>query len=282
MKNHSKSVFYGKSWKPGLVGLMMLIGICSCNNKGAISASSTSEDTTETSTTEVADSKEGLKLKNFTKEAPTFGGEKSSIDCDYPVAGNPTLVQNIREWINDRLGGSYEGDLNNAEAMFNFYAKNLSEDEEGMQVLSVTEIKKVYENTKIVTFTCSGYTCLEGAAHGVGGEIGATFRKSDGKLFTADMVPSVYNQEMQAFIKKGLKEYFEITSDSELKEYLIDVNNLNEIPLPSTDPWITEKGVNFSYMPYEIASYAAGQPSFVVPTKDIKKNTNTAGKTFFE
>ena len=282
MKNHSKSVFYGKSWKPGLVGLMMLIGICSCNNKGAISASSTSEDTTETSTTEVADSKEGLKLKNFTKEAPTFGGEKSSIDCDYPVAGNPTLVQNIREWINDRLGGSYEGDLNNAEAMFNFYAKTLSKDEEGMQILSVTEIKKVYENTKIVTFTCSGYTCLEGAAHGVGGEIGATFRKSDGKLFTADMVSSVHSQEMQAFIKKGLKEYFEITSDSELKEYLIDVNNLNEIPLPSADPWITEKGVNFSYMPYEIASYAAGQPSFVVPTKDIKKNTNTAGKTFFE
>lgn len=277
-----KSTFYGKCWKPSLMGLMLLIGICSCTNKGATSASSTSEDPTETATTEVSDSEKGFKLKNFTKEAPSFGGEKSSIDCDYPVAGDPTLVQNIREWINDMLGGSYEGDLNNAEAMFNFYAKNLSEDEEGEQILSVKKIKKEYENDKIVTFTCYGYMCYEGAAHGLGGEIGATFRKSDGKLFTADMVPSVYNQEMQAFIKKGLKKYFEITSDRELEEALINVNNLNEIPLPSADPWITKEGVIFRYMSYEIAAYAAGQPTFVVPAKDIKKNTNTAGKTFFE
>ena len=37
------------------------------------------------------------------------------------------------------------------------------------------------------------------------------------------------------------------------------------IPLPANQPYLTPKGVAIEYKQYEIACYAAGMPSFVIP-----------------
>ena len=37
------------------------------------------------------------------------------------------------------------------------------------------------------------------------------------------------------------------------------------LPLPVTDPWLTRDGIVFLYQEYEIACYAMGRPSVILP-----------------
>ena len=47
---------------------------------------------------------------------------------DYPESGNEYLLRNLREWINESLGGNYDGNLDKPEKMLDYYIKtyNLS------------------------------------------------------------------------------------------------------------------------------------------------------------
>lgn len=238
------------------------------------------EDTISTGDVTIQDM--NVMTKRFTKEAPSAYQENNKIDYEYPTSGNAILLQNVREWINEELGGTYEGDLNDADAMFKYYSTNLGIGQDEEETQSTISIKKIYENEKIVTFQSEAYS-YAGGAHGFGYEMGTTFRKSDGKIFTKDMVQKLY--ELQPYIKRGLKKYFGAVSDEELMENLqIDASlyNVNNLPIPEASPWITEKEVLFRYRSYEISYGAAGQPFFSVPISEIKSFLSTIGKTFFE
>ena len=90
---------------------------------------------------------------------------------------------------------------------------------------------------------------------------------------------------IQNDIKAGLKKYFGVGTEDELMDNLQlnnELYNINNLPLPETDPWITKDGVFFSYAPYEIASYAAGAPSFVIPISKVKNHVTSTAKTFFD
>lgn len=265
-KTGRKNAFWVSNHKPAVLGVIMALVLGSCAHKSADPSSA-------------ADGKD-IEVTRIAKEAPSFGDEKSVIDCEYPTSGDTVLLQNVREWINEILGDTYEGNLADSETMFNFYGQRMEEESEDDERLTKTEIKKVYENDRIVTFVCRGYEYFNGAAHGLSYEIGATFRKSDGKTFTKNMIRSA--REVQPFIVEGLKDYFEVATDEELTDCLILSDDSEYIPLPTANPWITEDGMTFCYMAYEIASYAAGQPSFVIPASDIKDYLTTVGKTFLE
>ena len=81
---------------------------------------------------------------------------------------------------------------------------------------------------------------------------------------------------MQDVIKKGLKKYFEVNTDEELENSL-SLENTYLLPLPATPPVFTKEGVLFTYQQYEIAAYAAGLPSFIVPYNEAKSLMNTTG-----
>lgn len=49
---------------------------------------------------------------------------------------------------------------------------------------------------------------------------------------------------------------------------LID-EDVNHIPLPAWAPYLTHQGVAFAYQQYEIAPYAAGIISFIIPYEKI-------------
>lgn len=94
---------------------------------------------------------------------------------------------------------------------------------------------------------------------------GTTFRKSDGRRFGWEMFRSDATQQLRELVKKGLMTYFKVKTDNELQGMLLDQNNMNYLPLPVTQPYMTKDGVKFIYQSYEIAPYAAGQPSFTLP-----------------
>ena len=226
-----------------------------------------------------APSNNDLKTKRYSKEVDSSTGT-NKLNIDYPTSGNAILLQNIREWINEELGGTYDGDLNDGATFFAYYTKGLDNNEE--DGYSTTDIKKANETSKIITYIKDCYA-YAGGAHGYGFAVGVTFRKIDGKKFSKDMIMRPY--AIQNDIIAGLKKYFGVVTDDELMDNLQlnnELYNINNLPLPETDPWITKDGVFFSYAPYEIASYAAGAPSFVIPISKVKNHVTSTAKTFFD
>lgn len=217
-------------------------------------------------------------LPKFTTHQMSKSEGNSSIKVDFPKCLNPVLQQNIREWINEMLGGTYEGDLNDDEAMFNHYANKLGAIDEGEGEYDKTSLTKAYEDDYVVTYKDASEVYL-GGMHGIGTELGRTFRKSDGKLFTNSFL---YFNDLKDHAVRGLKKYFNVSSDDELMDILLlDITSLDELPAPSNDPWIMGDGVHFQYTPYEIAAFSYGSPTFTVPISDIKPAVNATAKTFF-
>ena len=137
-----------------------------------------------------------------------------------------------------------------------------------MELTRQVSLRKTYETKDFVTYTMEYYS-YDGGAHGMSTTEGATFRKSDGRKFGWDIFSLKGRNELQDLIKAGLKSYFKISSDEDLKNNLLE-GNIFYIPLPTSVPYFTKEGVHFVYQPYEIACYAAGMPSFTIPYSQIK------------
>lgn len=203
---------------------------------------------------------------------------KCSFIVDYPVKGNEALLRSTREWISEQFGGTYKGAYQQGDSLLLYYGKAAmdtlkaySKDlQPGMQVEKSMSIRKNYETNKFVTYEADSYSYL-GGAHGGSTLEGATFRKSDGRKYGWEM----FTREsrftiLQGLIKDGLKQYFKVKTDEELKAYFLNPDNIYMIPLPQALPYFTKEGIKFVYAQYEIASYAAGMPSFTVPYDKIK------------
>ena len=201
------------------------------------------------------------------------------LNCviDVPsVEQSPILANAVMEWVNERcLGGYFDGDVTDVKAMLRAYIKQSCSEEFGYGMGSDTqfqfEIRKVYENNNLITFVCTGDDYAFGAAHGMPYLYGATFRKSDGKRFGWNMFRG--NAELQPALKSGLMKYFDASTNEELAENLMvdELYSPDYLPKPVTDPWITKDGVEMVYQSYEIACFAAGQPSVTISAKEAEK-----------
>lgn len=201
-------------------------------------------------------------------------------------AQSPLLANAVMEWMSEVcMGGCYDGDMMDVRAMVAACIRNQQTRGGATSGDYMVErsIRKVYENKNVVTFVCEGYDYMLGAAHGMPYQYGATFRKSDGKIFGWNMLRSA--ADLQPFLNRGLKKYFEADSDEQLTEELMvdEVYSATYIPKATTAPWLTAEGINIVYQPYEIASYAAGMPAVTIPLKDAQSVlTPTAARLFAE
>ena len=215
------------------------------------------------------------------------GTDKDSvlISIEFPQCENKQLCTAIVESLNEKLGGSYDGDYLDYEAFINHYLNNyLNElkqnrgewdaESEYSKELKVT---KRYETDKLVTYEVSTYDYM-GGAHGFGLFYGITFRKSDGRTMGMNVLNSQYGDEVwNTYIKDGLMEYFEVSTESELGENLLDTETYM-IPMPQFEPYFSENGLEFIYQSYEIAAYAAGRPCFTIPYDKLHAYLNTTGR----
>ena len=143
---------------------------------------------------------------------------------------------------------------------------------------------QIETKTYVSYFThTEGFT---GGAHGYNLGSGITFGKNDGRRIgyeseydrTAEkfvvknqtLFRTMEDPKLQAMLKEGVRSYFaEFSEDplteEELSEQLNGVDDINKIPLPQYAPYFSERGLEFIYQQYEIASYAVGMPSFCIP-----------------
>ena len=130
---------------------------------------------------------------------------------------------------------------------------------------------KMYETDRFVVFNSSDYIYLGGAHGGVIGQGSPTFDKKDGHLVKQFLRDDAL-EPMQSLMIAGLVDYFSdeegsINADN-LRDYLFLDNET--IPFPAWTPHPAKEGLCFVYQQYEIAAYAAGMPSFIIPFEAVK------------
>ena len=261
--------------------------MAACGNKTEKGGDNDSTATAETAGAEMSDSVRMSSLKtdslSYEKVEDIY---KLSYFVDYPVEGSDSLVKSVRAFINDYLGGAYEGPLDNGRDMqkrngeieFGNFLETCGEkdDEDVNEMFMKKMVNMRYETNTFVTFRAFTSQYF-GGLHGIAFESGHTFSKINGKMFGYDMMKSLDSPAFKRLIKEGLRKFFSQEgdekgmSDEDLKNELIAFNgSIDELPLPDTEPYMTEQGVTFIYQPYEISYYAAGRPEFTIPFNDAR------------
>ena len=223
------------------------------------------------------------------------------VSVDWPVEGNDTLLQGIRQYILKQLGIKKCTDIKAeikkvAKTQYHELKTQWQEDSEergiyagGMIYSSYQRISVDEESDTYVTYSYNteGFT---GGAHGYATATGITISKATGKEIGYE---SEYNANTMAFtikhqnlfrstksaglyklIKEGVKDYFSDMedhriSDEELADVLQNVPDVNHIPVPQFPPTFSKKGLVFLYQQYEIGPYAVGMPNFCIPYKKV-------------
>jgi hypothetical protein len=212
---------------------------------------------------------------------------KFTLEVDFPESGNFFVINNIREWMSEQLGGTYEGSMENGAKMFDFYKTSVLQDFQQNIIPDMPKIKdiscykdvkitKICETDRYVTYlyTQEGYA---GGAHGWFVSEGQTFRKSDGRRIDYDIFREEMKDELAELVKDNIfTQYFE--SDKNDMENLLTMENNDFFPLPQAAPIFREDGVEFVYQQYEIACYAAGMPSCVITYDLIEPFLTQAGR----
>ena len=132
-------------------------------------------------------------------------------------------------------------------------------------------LKKIADTLGYVVFQSQNYIYQGGAHGGITGDGYLTFDRKTGRYIEATVDPAC-TAAIQPLLVKGLLGYYsefgEKMAEEEMRERLQIEGDL--IPLPAWTPYPTAEGLCFVYQQYEIASYADGMPSFIVPFDEIQ------------
>lgn len=216
-----------------------------------------------------------------------------ALTVEHPADTTSALSQAFMEYVSETLGGTYTGEYTSPKALIAHYhsgnynnmkkefdeLKDIREDHVPLEWSD--DFCKFAETDKYITFSYKSENYL-GGAHGMHTFFGITIRKSDNRRMGWDILRSVYNENLQAAMRQGLKEYFEVKTDDELKQQFFKEEYAYNLPMPQCPPLFTEKGVMFVYNPYEIAPYAAGMPTFTIPYDKLKEFMTVTGQRLAE
>jgi len=224
--------------------------------------------------------------KDFVTDSIGFEHKDKYVECvivaDVPMHGSEPLCGILKEYISEQLGGTYNGGYTEMDSLISYYGKmKLGElndmvremaetDHAGFPYTYYARVRKTYETEKIVTYH-TVITQYFGGAHPFTYATATTFRKLDGRRFGNEIFNEKFNEKSSDIIKDGLKKYFEVKTDEELRANLLNSNKYYIIPMPQNPPFFTKDGIVLSYGQYEIAPYAEGMPAFVIPYGEAKE-----------
>ncbi len=208
-----------------------------------------------------------------------FSNEKLECKVTAPVP-EEGLRQAVGEWMDELLGGTYPGDASDIKALTEFYgvahrdslSKEIEEDSDRPlfdKLAYEARVEKTFESPLVASFNLSIYINL-GGAHPSSQEYAVTFRKSDGRRLSWDIIRHYTDYQFKQLLKEYVKEYMNVETDEEMARMLFDGNDVNNMPWPLTPPQLTAEGIAFVYQQYEIAPYALGMPSAIIPYSRVK------------
>lgn len=231
-----------------------------------------------------------MDYKDTVKQCPLVCFMKGSL----PRTENSQFKKVMNEWINERLGGTYKiADNQNTDSIMAYYQRAWADSTKAQISEFVAEdYHTIYswennfnveaQTDKFVSLAIKSYS-YEGGAHGSSKISQQTFRKEDGREFGwNNMFNETNKYKLRELLTKKVMEYFHVNSETELKDCLLNPDDAYLIPLPETPPMMLENGIRFVYQQYEIAPYAAGMPSFVLPYSEVKPLLTTSASDLLE
>lgn len=258
----------------GVFCLTMVLLLASCQKKHmATSMKGLADKNLETTEIRCADS---LIKKDYSIRV--------SITAEFPKNSKDALSASVQEWISEQLGSTYQGSFAKGKSMLKYYVdkqmKVLDAWENGMpgEITYDVRIRKIYETDLLVTYQyeMEGYF---GGAHGARAVQGVTFRKVDGRRMDWNIFLPDKSWEVQKLITKAIqKDYFEIEDDKEFHDALLIGEYEDILPRPQTCPVYVKDGLSIIYQQYEVAPYAAGMPSCVLPYAQVKPLLSVTGQ----
>ena len=221
------------------------------------------------------------------------GPDSIHLSIEFPDYADQRLNTAIVEHLSEMLGGSYEGDYADRDSFLHHYVDRYRQDIRDMrkdfedltedlpfQLSKELDIVKEYETDRVVSYLVTTYE-FTGGAHGFEDCRGITFRRSDGRQIGLNVLNERRGDEdWGTMMRDGLKEYFEVETDSALEEVL-QSGDAVLLPLPQSEPYFTKDGLAFVYQQYEIAAYAYGRPHFVIPYDKLRPYLNATGRRLF-
>ncbi|MCQ2206494.1 MAG: RsiV family protein [Bacteroidaceae bacterium] len=215
-------------------------------------------------------------------------------DLVFPIDGPEGVADSVMAWLMPVVADSaslapHADSLDFAKAIDGIGLKALSDDVAELETMvadghvvsteRITKVAVAYEDSLCITYLATIESYL-GGAHGSYAIIGATFRKADGRRMSySDLLADRTPVQVRNEIKEGLKAYFYVSTDSELREQLFGKEDFTmseteyaNFPLPALGPWLEKDGVHIQYQQYEIACYAAGMPAVVLPASKYGKS----------
>lgn len=258
----------------GVFCLTMVLLLASCQKKHmATSMKGLADKNLETTEIRCADS---LIKKDYSIRV--------SITAEFPKNSKDALSASVQEWISEQLGSTYQGSFAKGKSMLKYYVdkqmKVLDAWENGMpgEITYDVRVRKIYETDLLVTYQyeMEGYF---GGAHGARVVQGVTFRKVDGRRMDWNIFLPDKSWEVQKLITKAIqKDYFEIEDDKEFHDALLIGEYEDILPRPQTCPVYVKDGLSIIYQQYEVAPYAAGMPSCVLPYAQVKPLLSVTGQ----
>lgn len=202
----------------------------------------------------------------------TLKRRNAKFSIDYPVSGNPQLVNALRVWTKNMVCDNFTGSLDSPDALMKKAAASVERDENYELTLTYP-----YASDKVVTADLSGYL-YSGGAHGMPSQAARTFLCTNGKPLTTEMLPPF--NDIRNYVVDGLIEYCGVSSKSELSDILSV--GLSELSYDCSNVFVDDKGLNIRYDVYCIAPYYAGFPLVTIPKSKILPLLSAEAKAYFE
>ncbi|KAA2245153.1 DUF3298 and DUF4163 domain-containing protein [Chitinophaga agrisoli] len=128
------------------------------------------------------------------------------------------------------------------------------------------DMKIVWNHYPLLVLEYFSYD-FTGGAHGNGGSTYQVLDLEKQKVLTVD---DVFKGDYKTVLSRQLEQSFRKTYKVQNGESVKDMLLVDEI-LPNNNFILTNKGVVFSYTPYEIGPYALGQVNLFIPYEQIKE-----------
>lgn len=228
-----------------------------------------------------------------------YNDAKVRMDIDYPArdTGTDKLGNAIRTWLNGHIKSacnisdsariSYEGDIQDGNALIRFYEKAFID----QSVKDFTEYAKlgrdstnalhyqvkvsaqaIHETEALVCYRLSAYSYLAGA-HGAESVYYAIFRKTDGHILTwGDLMKAGSATAFSRLFADGVVKQLKAKDLDEAKKTLIidKSTTADNFPFPQTNPGLRKEGLVGIYQNYEIGPYAIGHPRVIIPLATLR------------
>ena len=286
------------------IALMAATAACT-GQKSGNSSDQTADNADSTAVYTYKDSNQHV-IVTLSLELPVGTDEASKLIRDSLIANFALTCTNPGYGGDDNFGiKPYSGDMSDPQAIVNYYGKAdfdfflenamadyndrmkyVEEDstmspEEKETVTKYTprwafdfNVKQTTDAPKFVVYQSQAYIYLGGAHGGVTGSGDLTFDKATGAKISRFLKADA-TDALQPLFRQGLATYFQAVDSTITASNFADCLFLNEskiIPQPAYTPCPNAAGDSliFTYQQYEIASYAAGMPSFALPVKALE------------